>query len=58
MYMYIQASQRWKENAADLSKTKVSAQLSALNAAAARLVALSMDSEIDTSRIEAAMGQM
>ncbi|KAK3096284.1 hypothetical protein FSP39_025308 [Pinctada imbricata] len=52
------ASKKWRENALDLSRQKVGAQLSAMNAATAQLITLSIDDEIDTSRVGAAVAQI
>lgn len=54
----IQASKKWRQNMLDLSRQKVGAQLSAMNAATAQLVTMSIDDEIDTSRVGAAVAQM
>lgn len=56
--MYTQASKKWRQNMLDLSRQKVGAQLSAMNAATAQLVTMSIDDEIDTSRVGAAVAQM
>lgn len=53
-----QASKKWRQNMLDLSRQKVGAQLSAMNAATAQLVTMSIDDEIDTSRVGAAVAQM
>lgn len=58
MVMYTQASKKWRQNMLDLSRQKVGAQLSAMNAATAQLVTMSIDDEIDTSRVGAAVAQM
>ncbi|XP_062597737.1 talin-1-like isoform X2 [Saccostrea cucullata] len=52
------ASKKWRQNMLDLSRQKVGAQLSAMNAATAQLVTMSIDDEIDTSRVGAAVAQI
>ncbi|XP_060579795.1 talin-1-like isoform X4 [Ruditapes philippinarum] len=52
------ASRKWKENNLDLSRQKVSAQLSAMNAATAQLVTLTGNDEPDYGAVGASVNQI
>ena len=58
IYFPIQASRKWRENNLDLSRQKVSAQLSAMNAATAQLVTLTGTDEPDYGLVGASVNQM
>jgi len=58
MCVYNQASRKWRENNLDLSRQKVSAQLSAMNAATAQLVTLTGTDEPDYGAVGASVNQM
>lgn len=54
-----QASKKWRQNTLDLSRQKVSAEVSAMNAATAQLVTLSAgDEEPDPQAVSSAVAQM
>ena len=55
---FSQASRKWRENTLDLSRQKVSAQLSAMNAATAQIVTLTGVDETDHAAVGASVNQM
>ena len=56
--LFFQASRKWRENTLDLSRQKVSAQLSAMNAATAQIVTLTGVDETDYGAVGASVNQM
>ena len=56
---FIQASKKWRQNQLDLSRQRVSAQLSAMNAATAQLVTITTgEDDPDGDTVGAAVAQM
>ena len=56
--LFLQASRKWRENTLDLSRQKVSAQLSAMNAATAQIVTLTGVDDTDHAAVGASVNQM
>ncbi|KAK3099739.1 hypothetical protein FSP39_008848 [Pinctada imbricata] len=52
------ASDRWRNDTSDMSKERVTAELSSLSAATAKLVAMAMDPNVETSAVGAAIAQI
>lgn len=59
-FLFLKASQQWKENMLDVNKQNVTSHLSAMNAATAQVVTLTSDgpANVDYNAIGAAVSSM